>query len=218
MPSINQRDELNVLQGLLCLHQREHKVMLRTTCLQVWCVHSLTPPVPRLTQLTKGVQSPTNNNFEEVRSSWTRGLAVTPVAAGFSFIALLLGLSQHLTVTLIASLTAFFAAVLTLIAFAIDIALFAYTRHRMNDLDTGASTKPGPGMFLPLASSVIFNEELLGFWLTLASLILLVLGGCTVCLGRRRDRATTRYEASDATATHKSGFMSRFRFGRGSKW
>ena len=33
----------------------------------------------------------------------------------------------------------------------------------------------------------------LGFWLTFVALILLLLAGCTVCFGHRRDRASGRY-------------------------
>jgi len=124
--------------------------------------------------------------------SWTRGLAVHPVATGITFIALLLSLSQHITVTLLASLASFLAAVLTLIAFAIDIALFAYVKHQINKLpDVSGSTKTGPG-----------------FWLTFVSLILLLLGGCTVCFGRRRDRMAG---ATSYPSKTQRPFLSRFR-------
>lgn len=56
------------------------------------------------------------------------------IATGVTFIAMLLSFSQHVTVTLISSLTAFFAAFLTLIAFAVDIALYAYLKHQVNKL------------------------------------------------------------------------------------
>ncbi|KAH7925007.1 pali-domain-containing protein [Leucogyrophana mollusca] len=130
---------------------------------------------------------------ETIGSSWTRGLAVHPVATVVTFIALLLSFSQHITVTLAASLVSFLAAVITLIAFAIDIALYAYTKDQMNKLNIGASTITGPG-----------------FWLTFVSMILLFLAGCTVCFGRRRDRmagATSSYPMSSM----KGGFFSRFR-------
>lgn len=68
-----------------------------------------------------------------------------------TFIALLLSFSQHVTVTLVASLFSFLAALLTLIAFAIDIALFAFTKHEMNKLNIGASTITGPGTSFPLS-------------------------------------------------------------------
>lgn len=106
-----------------------------------------------------------------VKASWTRGLAVhpvgmlhfllfitaaiqsdhkiiTPIATAAIFIALLLSFSTHLTATLLASLMSFLAALLTLIAFAIDIALFALVRHAMNGLDIGANTNTAPGSSL----------------------------------------------------------------------
>uniref|UniRef100_A0A8H8CF67 Uncharacterized protein n=1 Tax=Psilocybe cubensis TaxID=181762 RepID=A0A8H8CF67_PSICU len=87
----------------------------------------------------------------------------------------------------------FLAALLTLIAFAIDIALYALVRHAMNGLGIGANTNTAPG-----------------FWMTFVTLILLVLAGFTVCFGRRRDRmsgATSSYPMSKPTG----GFLSRFR-------
>lgn len=119
------------------------------------------------------VQNPQRTANVVIGPSWTRGLAVHPVAAVVTFFALLFAFSQHLTISLIASILSFLAAILTLIAFAIDIALFVRVRHEVNKLPgVRARTTPGPG-----------------FWLTLVSLILLLLAGCTVCLGRRRARA-----------------------------
>lgn len=128
-----------------------------------------------------------------IGSSWTRGLAIHPVAAGVTLIALAMSFSQHITVTLVSSLVSFLAALLTLIAFAIDIALYAYFKNQMGNLISDESTITGPG-----------------FWLTFVSLILLLLAGCTVCFGRRRDRmsgATSSYQLSSP----KTGFFSRFR-------
>jgi hypothetical protein len=65
-----------------------------------------------------------------------------------TFIALLFSFSTHLTVSLIASLLAFLAATLTLIAFAIDIALYAYVKHQMKKLPgVDDLTLTGPGQF-----------------------------------------------------------------------
>jgi hypothetical protein len=96
--------------------------------------------------------------------SWTRGLAVHPVgtrppsspvspsahlrsaAAGVTFLALLASLSTHLTVQLIASVLSFLAAVITLIAFAIDIALYVYIKHQVHKLaQVDGSTNTAPG-------------------------------------------------------------------------
>ncbi|CAE6470787.1 unnamed protein product [Rhizoctonia solani] len=140
---------------------------------------------------------------ESIGASWTRGLLLHPISAVIIFIALLLSLSQHLTVTLFASLTSFLAAFFVLIAFLCDIALFAYLKRRASKLDNvAASTKPGPG-----------------FWLTLASFILLLLAGCTVCLGRRHDRrhvaGTDLATTSDAYVANAAGARPWYkRFGR----
>ncbi|KAI6030318.1 pali-domain-containing protein [Pisolithus marmoratus] len=133
----------------------------------------------------------TQSNSVTIGSSWTRGLAVHPVAAGVTFIALLLALSQHITVTLYASLVGFLAALLAFIAFLIDVALFAYVKNQMGNLGFGGSTITGPG-----------------FWLTFTSMILLVLGGCTVCFGRRRRRMAN---ATSTSTSPKEKFFSRFR-------
>ena len=67
-------------------------------------------------------------------------------AAAVTFIAFLLSFSHHITVTLIASLFSFLAAFLTLIAFAIDIALYVFVKHQMGKL-TGVieHTNTAPG-------------------------------------------------------------------------
>ncbi|KAG1717505.1 pali-domain-containing protein [Suillus occidentalis] len=129
-----------------------------------------------------------------IGSSWTRGLAVLPVAACVAFIALLLSVSQHITVTLVASLVSFLAALLTLIAFAINIALYAYVKHELGTLNISETTITGPG-----------------FWLTFVSLLLLILAGCTVCFGRRRDRMAGATSNSYQLNGPKGGFLSRFR-------
>ncbi|KAG8746062.1 hypothetical protein FRC10_006165 [Ceratobasidium sp. 414] len=109
---------------------------------------------------------------EHVSTSWTRGLVLHPISAAVILIALLLSFSQHLTVILFASLVSFLAAFFVLIAFACDIALFAYLKRRASKLDNvTAHTNPGAG-----------------FWMTFASFLILILAGCTVCLGRRHDR------------------------------
>lgn len=70
------------------------------------------------------------------------------VAVGVTFIALLLSFSTHVTMTLLSSLISFLAALLTLIAFAIDIALYAYVKHQMKKLDgVIANTNTGPGTY-----------------------------------------------------------------------
>lgn len=47
-----------------------------------------------------------------------------------------------------ASLVSFLAALLTLIAFAINIALYAYVKHELGTLNISETTITGPGWFL----------------------------------------------------------------------
>ncbi|KAL1746620.1 SUR7/PalI family-domain-containing protein [Schizophyllum fasciatum] len=118
--------------------------------------------------------------------SWTRGLILHPIATGVTFIALLFSFSTHIAISLVASLLSFLSAVLTLVAFAIDIALFVYIKHQVDKLPNVDGTgKPGPG-----------------FWMTLAAFIVLLLAGCTVCFGRRRQRmsSATAYPMTEARA------------------
>jgi len=146
---------------------------------------------------TVTVRDNSSGDSATIKSSWTRGLAVHPVATVVSFIALLLSFSTHITVTLIASLVSFLAALLTFIAFAIDIALFAFVKHEvgsLNNSDFTTNTAPA-------------------FWMTFASFILLLLAGCTVCFGRRRQTRLHSAGASDS-GPYKSrfgGFLGRFR-------
>jgi hypothetical protein len=136
-----------------------------------------------------------SNSSVTIGSSWTRGLAIHPVATAVAFVALLLSCSTHITVTLLASIVSFVAALITLIAFAIDIALYAFVKHEMKKLvDVSPNTVTGPG-----------------FWLVFASFILLILASCTVCFGRRRDRMSN---ATSYPSTQRPGLFGRFRRNR----
>ena len=67
-------------------------------------------------------------------------------AAAVTGIALLFSFSTHVTVTLISSLLSFLAAFITLIAFAVDIALFAFVKKKVDDLsDVSGDAVTGPG-------------------------------------------------------------------------
>jgi ABC-type multidrug transport system fused ATPase/permease subunit len=116
-----------------------------------------------------GVHRHDNEETANIHPSWTRGLVVHPIAAVATFIALIFALSHNLVMILIASLFCLFAALLTLIAFAIDIALFVLTKNSVGDLsNTDANTDFGPA-----------------FWLTLVSFILLLVSSVTTCVHRR---------------------------------
>jgi hypothetical protein len=122
------------------------------------------------------------------------GTQLIPFAATVViFIALLMSFSTHHMVTLLASLTAFLAATLTLIAFAIDIALYVFVHHEIGRITniSGHTTTSA------------------AFWMDFVTLILLLLAGCTVCFGRRKDRMSGA--ASYPMTSGKPGFFSRFR-------
>jgi chromate transport protein ChrA len=107
----------------------------------------------------------------KVSASWTRGLAAHPLAAAVTLVAFAFAFSTHVILTLVASLLSFLAALVTLVAFAIDIALFARVRHEMKGLGVDTNTNTAPA-----------------FWMTLVAFVLLLLAGCTVCFGRRKSR------------------------------
>ncbi|KZS95441.1 pali-domain-containing protein [Sistotremastrum niveocremeum HHB9708] len=140
------------------------------------------------------IKSPGNGDTINISANWTRGLIVTPIAAAVTLLAFLFSLSSHLTVEIVASILSFLAALLTLIAFAIDIALFAFVKHEMDNLQIQAKTITAPG-----------------FWLTFASFILLLLGGCTVIFGHRRNRANAGNYQSYPMSSSRRGFWQRFR-------
>ncbi|KAJ6526617.1 hypothetical protein DFH09DRAFT_1187600 [Mycena vulgaris] len=141
---------------------------------------------------TISVSNQANTANVIIGSSWTRGLAVHPVATVVTFVAFCMSFSTHHMVTLLASLTSFLAALLTLIAFAIDIALYAFVHHeigKLPDVDGRTTTSAA-------------------FWMTFVTLILLLLAGCTVCFGRRKDRMSG---AASYPMSSKPSFFSRFR-------
>ncbi|KAG8883404.1 hypothetical protein FRB97_006686 [Tulasnella sp. 331] len=116
-----------------------------------------------------------NNVSETIKKSWTRGLVMSPVATGFIFLAFVLSFSEHLGMLLIASLMSFMGTLVTIIWMAIDIALFLDVRDKAKKLGVTQNTDFGPS-----------------FWMSLAVLILTLLAGFLVCLGRRRQRNAMR--------------------------
>ncbi|KAF7353579.1 hypothetical protein MSAN_01548200 [Mycena sanguinolenta] len=129
-----------------------------------------------------------------IGASWTRGLAIHPVATGVVAIAFGFAASKSDKGPVIASLTSFVAAAMLLIAFAIDIALFAFVHHEIGKLkNVDAAVHAGSA-----------------FWMTLVSLILVLLAGCTVCFGRRKEAGSDAYPMFTKTASG-GGFLSRFR-------
>ncbi|SRR6266404_2016288 len=136
--------------------------------MQVRCFHLIIPFLihePHFRSLGQGykVHLLSASNNITVGPGATRGLAVHPVgmsllpenvlpmptcllAAGVTFIALLCSFSSHFTFMLISSLLSFLAALLTLIAFAIDIALYVIVRDRVGSFENiGVRSVAAPG-------------------------------------------------------------------------
>ncbi|KAF8990313.1 hypothetical protein BDQ17DRAFT_1255961, partial [Cyathus striatus] len=91
-----------------------------------------------------------------ISASWTRGLAIHPIAASVTLIGLLLSLSSHVTVTIISSIVSFMGAIIVLSAFACDTALYACVFRRINKLDSSnASIIPGTGYWLIFISGFL---------------------------------------------------------------
>ncbi|TRM63190.1 SUR7/PalI family-domain-containing protein [Schizophyllum amplum] len=154
-----------------------------------------------------GFEDPDQDVNVVIGPSWTRGLVVHPIATGITFLALLCSFSLHIAVSLVASLLSFLAALLTLVAFAIDIALFVYVKHQADKLPSvDGSGKPGPVQVL---LRVLLRLSFLSHSRRLRAP---APGGCTVCFGRRRQRMSTAtsYPMTE-TNTARAPFWKRFR-------
>ena len=127
-----------------------------------------------------------------------------------TFIALLFSLSSHVTLALFSIILSFIAAFLTLIAFAIDIALYIIVHDRVQRiLDGQVRTVAAPGMAKPFFLSPLSVDMCAtGVWITLVSLILLLMATCTGWLGRRRSRMAG---ATDHLPSEKPGVLAMFR-------
>ncbi|KAI6100421.1 hypothetical protein EDD16DRAFT_467628 [Pisolithus croceorrhizus] len=100
----------------------------------------------------------------DIVASWTRGLTLHVVAAIATFLALLFCFFRRISVFLLASsVTACLSAIAS---FVVDAILYVYIKSQMTDLGFGANTKPSHA-----------------FWMTLASVILLLVGGGPLWLG-----------------------------------
>ena len=85
-----------------------------------------------------------------IGSSWTRGLAVHVVAFVAALIGLVLTAIPKQVVRLAALIVNSIAALLALIAFAIDIALFVYVQRQMKKVSDNPKTLPGPAFYMAL--------------------------------------------------------------------
>jgi hypothetical protein len=95
-----------------------------------------------------------------------------------------------------------------LLAFIVDIALYAFVKQQVDTLPNG-NTVTSSGKFVVHRGELLFIEVLCAsaFWMTFVSLILVLLSGTSVFFGRRRD-----VDASYPSYSGSSGgILSRFR-------
>ncbi|KAI5982944.1 hypothetical protein EDD15DRAFT_2202430 [Pisolithus albus] len=100
----------------------------------------------------------------DIVAPWTRCLTLHVIAAAATFFALLFCIVKRISVILLASsVIAFLSATAS---FVVDAILYVYIKSQMTDLGFGGNTKPS-----------------YAFWITLASVLLLVVGGSPLWLG-----------------------------------
>jgi len=150
-----------------------------------------------------GLQIP-NEKIEDVKlvyitKGWTRGLGIHPAVTGAEALALGASLTTMHTINLLAPLVCLVAAAVTLIAFAIDIALHVHVivtvkKLYVPDGFVGPNVSAGPG-----------------FWITFVVLLLNIAAAAVLFIARRRElRGESAYPAL-STQFQAKGFFSRFR-------
>lgn len=121
----------------------------------------------------------------------SKALILHPIAAGVTFIALLFALSGNIFIDIIATLAAFLAFLITLVAFIIDCVLWITARHRINNvLDHSASLSNA-------------------FWMVLAALIAQLIASFLVCFGGRSRRTRADTTAYPPPMTQRRHFWQR---------
>lgn len=123
----------------------------------------------------------------------TYALILHPIAAGITLFALIISLTTNWCLDICGSLFAFFAFLVTLVAFIVDSVLFVTARTRINN-DIGGS---------PASLSN-------AYWITLAALVSLLLAAFTVCCGSMTAR---RRKAREANANQPA--MTQAGYGQG---
>ncbi|KAF9478566.1 hypothetical protein BDN70DRAFT_879798 [Pholiota conissans] len=102
-----------------------------------------------------------------IPATWTRGLVLHPIATAFTLTACLISLFSTNLIALFATL---FATIIATTAFIIDIALYAHVHSLVKDVDIGGVTRTSAG-----------------FWLSFASVVLLIAASVTFFVGRRKE-------------------------------
>lgn len=90
-----------------------------------------------------------------IGASWTRGLAVHVATFTVSGVGLVLTAIPKQKIRMVAMGVNATAALMALIAFAIDIALFIYVQNQMRRIASKANTMPGPAFYMALFAILI---------------------------------------------------------------
>jgi len=122
-------------------------------------------------------------------------LVLNPIAAGFTLLALLFAIGSHLILGILGSIFSFFAFLVTIVAFGIDLGLFVTAHRRLSN--SGASVMYGPA-----------------FWMVVAAAALQLIASFTVCFTRNDNRnrhATRDMEARPVVNNGRGGWFARRR-------
>lgn len=135
--------------------------------------------------------------FITIGSSWTRGLAVHVVAFVGALIGLVLTAVPKQVSRLAALVVNAVTALLTLVAFAIDIALLAYVQTQLRKISS-PKTMPGPAFYMALVAIPLAASAAVMNWLNWRS--------------EKLDRVTTDgYDWSEANEGAKRSGWERFK-------
>ena len=116
--------------------------------------------------------------------SLTKAMVLHPIATGLNFIAFMLALGAGVVGSLLASLVAALAFLVTLVILIIDFVLFSIVKSNVNDDGTGAHAFYASAAWTLLVSAVC----------SLLGTIVVFLTCCSGRLHRRRDGVTTKHE------------------------
>ncbi|KAK4699852.1 hypothetical protein P7C70_g6406, partial [Phenoliferia sp. Uapishka_3] len=107
-------------------------------------------------------------------------LILNPIAAGITFLAFLVAIGTHVILGVLGSALAFLAFLVTLVALALDLALFIEAHHRIKN--QGGTAKYGSAL-----------------WLVVAALGLQLIAAMTVCFTRNDSRKKRNNDHIEAT-------------------
>jgi len=116
--------------------------------------------------------------------SLTKAMVLHPIATGLNFIAFALALGAGVVGSLLASLVAALAFLVTLVILIIDFVLFSIVKSNVNDDGTGAHAFYASAAWTLLVSAIC----------SLLGTIVVFLTCCSGRLHRRRDGMTTKHE------------------------